>query len=60
MNLSEEAKRVIDIYNTSKNNLDFTLYVSRIEKSNPDLFNAIIQELSSGNYQVKYLNSTGQ
>jgi hypothetical protein len=60
MNLSEEAKRVIDIYNTSKNNLDFTLYVSRIEKSNPDLFNAIMQELSSGNYQVKYLNSTGQ
>lgn len=60
MNLSEEAKRVIDIYNTSKNNLDFTLYVSRIEKNNPDLFNAIMQELSSGNYQVKYLNSTGQ
>lgn len=60
MNLSEEAKRVIDIYNTSKNNLDFTLYVSRIEKSNPDLFKAIMQELSSGNYQVKYLNSTGQ
>lgn len=60
MNLSEEAKRVIDIYNTSKNNLDFTLYVSRIEKSNPDLFNAIMQELSSGKYQVKYLNSTGQ
>jgi hypothetical protein len=60
MNLSEEAKRVIDIYNTSKNNLDFTLYVSRIEKSNPDLFNAIMQELSLGNYQVKYLNSTGQ
>lgn len=59
MNLSEEARRVIDIYNTSKNNLDFTLYVSRIEKSNPDLFNAIMQELSSGNYQVKYLNSTG-
>lgn len=60
MNLSEEAKRVIDIFNTSKNNLDFTLYVSRIKKSNPDLFNAIMQELSSGNYQVKYLNSTGQ
>lgn len=60
MNLSEEAKRVIDIYNTSKNNLDFTLYVSRIEKSNPELFTAILQELSTGNYQVKYLNSTGQ
>ena len=60
MNLSEEAKRVIDIYNTSKNNLDFTLYVSRIEKSNPELFTAILQELSTGKYQVKYLNSTGQ
>lgn len=60
MNHMEEAKRIIEIYNTSKNNLDFTLYVSRIEKSNLELFNAIMTELSSGNYEVKYLNSTGQ
>lgn len=60
MNHMEEAKRIIEIYNTSKNNLDFTLYVSRIEKSNIELFNAIMSELSSGNYEVKYLNSTGQ
>lgn len=60
MNHTEEAKRIIEIYNTSKNNLDFTLYVSRIEKSNSELFNAIMSELSTGNYEVKYLNSTGQ
>ena len=59
MNLLEEAKRIINIYNTEKNNLDFTLYVNRLETKNKPLFDTIIQELRSGNYNVKYLNSTG-
>lgn len=59
MNLLEEAKRIINIYNTEKNNLDFTLYVSRLETKNKPLYDAIIQELNNGQYNVKYLNSTG-
>ena len=59
MNLLEEAKRIINIYNDEKNNLDFTLYVSRLETKNRPLYDAIVQELKSGNYNVKYLNSTG-
>jgi hypothetical protein len=57
--MNDEAKRIIEIYNDTKNNLDFTLYLSRLEKSNPDLFNCILKELNTGNYKVKYLNSTG-
>lgn len=55
-----EAIRVINVYNDPKYNLDFTLYVAKLEKTNPKLYNSIINELKSGNYKVKYLNSTGQ
>ena len=55
-----EAIRVINVYNDPKYNLDFTLYVAKLENTNPKLYNSIINELKSGKYNVKYLNSTGQ
>ena len=55
-----EAIRVINVYDDPKYNLDFTLYVAKLEKTNPKLYNSIINELKSGNYSVKYFNSTGQ
>mgnify|MGYP003618159450 CR=1 FL=1 len=60
MNIKEEAARIVDLYNTNKSNLEFTLYVSRLENTQPDLFREIMSLLASGNFDIKYLNSTGQ
>ena len=35
------------------------MYLENIKSGNMDLYKAIISELSSGNYKVRYLNSTG-
>lgn len=54
-----EAERILNIYNESKKNLDFTLFMCTLEKDNKELFNEIIKLLNTGNYEVKYLNTTG-
>ena len=57
--MREEAERIINIYNSSQNNLDFTIYISSLESKNPPLFKEILKLLATGKYAVKYLNSTG-
>ena len=58
MDLISEAKRIIDIFDKNKS-MDFTMYLENIKSGNMDLYKAILSELSSGNYKVRYLNSTG-
>ena len=54
-----EAERIINIYNDTGNNLEFTVHMAGLEKNNPQLFYEIIALLNTGNYQIKYLNTTG-
>lgn len=59
MDLINEAKRIIDIFDDKNKSMDFTMYLENIKSGNMDLYKAILSELSSGNYKVRYLNSTG-
>lgn len=59
MDLFSEAKRIIDIFDDKNKSMDFTMYLENIKSGNMDLYKAILSELSSGNYKVRYLNSTG-
>lgn len=59
MDLISEAKRIIDIFDDKNKSMDFTMYLENIKSGNMDLYKAILSELSSGNYKVRYLNSTG-
>ena len=59
MDLTNEAKRIIDIFDDKNKSMDFTMYLENIKSGNMDLYKAILSELSSGNYKVRYLNSTG-
>lgn len=59
MDLTSEARRIIDIFDDKNKSMDFTMYLENIKSGNMDLYKAILSELSSGNYKVRYLNSTG-
>ena len=56
---NDEARRIISLYEPTNNSLDFTIYLTTIEKADLELFNALIKELESGKYSIKYLNGTG-
>lgn len=59
MDVKSEAKRIINIFDDKNKSMDFTMYLENLKSSNLDLYEAILEELRSGEYSVRYLNSTG-
>lgn len=57
--IKQEAIRIINLYNDTSHNLSFTIFMVKTERSNKELFDAILTELKTGKYVVKYLDSTG-
>lgn len=57
--LEKEAIRILNLYDSSDMSVDFTMHMIDLMKYNSDLFNAILAELESGKYSVRFLNSTG-
>ena len=57
MDKRDEAKKFIELYNQSNDSLEFTKIVYGLKSSDPELYNAIINELKNGSYKVNYLNS---
>lgn len=56
---TEEAKRIISLYDCTNNSLDFTIYLTTIEKADLELFNEVLNQLKNGKYSIKYLNGVG-
>lgn len=59
MDVKSEAKRIINIFDDKNKSMDFTMYLENLKSRNLDLYKAILEELGSGEYSVRYLNSTG-
>ena len=59
MDVKSEAKRIINIFDDKNKSMDFTMYLENLKYGNLDLYKAILEELRSGEYSVRYLNSTG-
>ena len=59
MDVKSEAKRIINIFDNKNKSMDFTMYLENLKSGNLDLYKAILEELRSGEYSVRYLNSTG-
>ena len=59
MDVKSEAKRIINIFDDKNKSMDFTMYLENLKSGNLDLYKAILEELGSGEYSVRYLNSTG-
>lgn len=59
-NIKEEAIRILNLYNDTSHNLSFTIFMAKTERTNKELFDTILEELNTGKYVVKYLDSTGQ
>ena len=59
MDVKSEAKRIINIFDDKNKSMDFTMYLENLKSGNLDLYKAILEELRSGEYSVRYLNSTG-
>ena len=57
MSKQNEAIKFIDIYNQSRDSLEFTKAVYVLKTSDPALYDAVINEIKNGNYKVRYLNS---
>mgnify|MGYP001006019905 CR=1 FL=1 len=55
----EEAIRILNLYNDTSHNLSFTIFMAKTERTNKELYNALLEELNTGKYIVKYLDSTG-
>lgn len=60
IDIKQEAERILNLYNDTSHNLSFTIFMAKTERTNKELFDAIIEELNTGKYVVKYLDSTGQ
>lgn len=58
--IKQEAERILNLYNDTSHNLSFTIFMAKTERTNKELFDTILTELSTGKYVVKYLDSTGQ
>lgn len=59
MDRTEEARRMIKMYEKTSSNLEFTLFIEGIKNNDPELYGIVLRELDTGNYKVKYLNTTG-
>lgn len=57
--IKEEAIRILNLYNDTSHNLSFTIFMAKTERTNKELYNALLKELNTGKYIVKYLDSTG-
>ena len=57
MDKQDAAKKFIELYNQSNDSMAFTKVVYGLKSSDPELYNAIINELKNGSYKVNYLNS---
>ena len=57
--MDKEARRIIEIFNNKDKSVDFTMYVERLKVSQPTLADKITEILKTGEFEVKYLNSTG-
>ena len=57
--MDKEARRIIEIFNDKDKSVDFTMYVERLKVSQPILADKIIEILKTGEFEVRYLNSTG-
>lgn len=57
--IKDEAIRILNLYNDTSHNLSFTIFMAKTERTNKELYNALLEELNTGKYIVKYLDSTG-
>jgi hypothetical protein len=57
--IKEEAIRILNLYNDTSHNLSFTIFMAKTERTNKELYNALLEELNTDKYIVKYLDSTG-
>ena len=54
--IKQEAERILNLYNDTSHNLSFTIFMAKTERTNKELFDAILTELNTGKYVVKYLD----
>lgn len=53
----DEVLRILNIFNDSGKSMDFTVHMSELKKRDEQLFKLVLEELATGNWEVRYLNT---
>ena len=52
-----EVERIFSIYDSNDKSIDFAIYLNELEKTNKELYDAILEEYNKGKSQARYLKA---